>query len=193
MPSHLRRYDEPGDIHFWTISCYRRLGFFHHDATKQVVIEALDMLRRKFRVCLVGYVVMPDHVRFRVYPHSRGSREPLPISSLLHAFKKHVGYYAKEKLREVWRTHGKLWSEPMNHWALGRHDKQSIWNVRGHDFNIDQQKTLIQKLEYCHANPVTRGLVDLAEDWPWSSYRYYEKLDGVVLECDWDGAWPIEW
>ena len=36
MPSHLRRYDEPGHTHFWTISCYRRLQFFHDDGMKRV-------------------------------------------------------------------------------------------------------------------------------------------------------------
>ena len=37
MPSQLRRHDEPGHTHFWTISCYRRLQFFHDDGMKQVV------------------------------------------------------------------------------------------------------------------------------------------------------------
>jgi len=35
MPSHLRRYDEPGHTHYWTISCYRRLQFFHDDGMKR--------------------------------------------------------------------------------------------------------------------------------------------------------------
>lgn len=62
MPSHLHRHDEPGHAHFWTISCYRRLQFFHDDGMKRVVIEALRALQTTLGVCLVGYVVMPEHV-----------------------------------------------------------------------------------------------------------------------------------
>ncbi len=54
MPAHLRRFNEPGHVHFWTISCYRRLGFFHHDDMKTIVVAALKRLQGKFGICLVG-------------------------------------------------------------------------------------------------------------------------------------------
>ncbi len=62
-----------------------------------------------------------------------------------------------------------------------------------YDFNLRTHKTLLEKLDYCHKNPLTRALVDRAEDWPWSSYRFYEFGDESVLKMDWDGSWPIIW
>jgi putative transposase len=47
------------------------------------------------------------------------------------------------------------------------------------------------KLDYIHKNPITRGLVDRAEEWPWSSYRFYELGDSSLIAMDWDGSWPI--
>jgi len=41
-----------------------------------------------------------------------------------------------------------------------------------------------EKIEYCHKNPVTRGLVKDPGDWPWSSYRWYQGLDEIELETD---------
>jgi len=193
MPGHLRRYDQQGDVHFWTISCQRRLTFFHDDSVKQVVIDGLRVLQQRFGVCLIGYVVMLEHVHVILYPRVRGNDLSIPISSLLHAFKKHVGFHGKQRLREVWRAQGSLWSDPLNTWATGKKNEQSIWTVRGYDFNVREQRTLIEKLDYCHKNPVTRGLVDRAEDWPWSSYRYYELGDESLLKMDWDGGWPIVW
>jgi hypothetical protein len=35
----------------------------------------------------------------------------------------------------------------------------------------------IEKLKYIHRNPVTRGLVQRAEDYPWSSFRAYALLE----------------
>ncbi len=119
MPRDLKRYDEPGHTHFWTISCYRRLTFFWNDGLKQVLVDGLQRLQRQFGVCLIGYVVMPEHVHVLVYPHRRGCDEPTPISTLLHALKRHVAYYGKEALRTYWRQHGSLWSEPLNCRARG--------------------------------------------------------------------------
>jgi REP-associated tyrosine transposase len=43
---------------------------------------------------------------------------------------------------------------------------------------------ILEKLNYMHANPVKRGLVRLAEEWPWSSYRYYHSEDPAALATD---------
>ena len=193
MPRYLRRHDEPGQVHFWTISCYRRLTFFWHDDMKRVVVDGLRVLQERFDACLIAYVVMPEHLHLVVYPHAKGHDRPVPISRVLHAFKKHVGFHGKQCLREHWKRLGHIWSEPLNAWARGEFDKQTIMNSRGYDFNIDQQRTLLEKIDYCHKNPLTRGLVERAEDWAWSSYRYYELDDSSVLKMGWDGAWPIVW
>ncbi len=80
MPTHLRRYDEPGDSHFLTISCRRRLTFFHDDGLKQIVAEGLRVLQERFGVCLIGYTIMPEHVHLIVYPHARGGDQPIPVT-----------------------------------------------------------------------------------------------------------------
>ena len=52
MPSRLHRHDEFGHIHFLTISCFRRLQFFRHDAVKQAFIRAMTAVRAKHGVRL---------------------------------------------------------------------------------------------------------------------------------------------
>ena len=193
MPTRLRRHDEPGHTHFWTVSCYRRLTFFWHDAMKRMAVEGLRVLQDKLGICLIAYVVMPEHMHAVIYPHAKGDDEPVPISSLWHIFKKHVGFHGKACLREIWRREGALWSAPLNGWAQGKFDKQVVMNTRGYDFNIDRQETLLDKIDYCHKNPVTRGLVDDPADWAWSSFRFYEHQDRSMLAMNWDGCWPIVW
>jgi putative transposase len=191
MPHRLKRWDEPGHVHFWTISCYRRLSFFWHDAVKQVVLDGLRRLQQEFGICLVGYVVMPEHVHILLLAHARGVDAPIPVARLLHSFKRHVAYYGKAALRDLWREHRRLWAEPLNQWALGADHR--LWHKRGYDFNVTHMETLLQKLDYCHKNPVARGLVDRPEQYRWSSYRYYELQDRSALLMDWDGQWPIVW
>ena len=38
-------------------------------------------------------------------------------------------------------------------------------------------------IDYIHENPCRRGLVDLPEQWAWSSARWYEGIASVI-DCD---------
>ncbi len=35
-----------------------------------------------------------------------------------------------------------------------------------------------------HVNPVARGLVRHAKDWPWSSYAFYAQSGAILLSID---------
>jgi putative transposase len=63
---------------------------------------------------------------------------------------------------------------------------------RGVDFNITSYQRLIQKIEYCHKNPVKRLLVSRPEDWPWSSFNHFNRSGTVMMNLDWNGSWPLD-
>ena len=54
----------------------------------------------------------------------------------------------------------------------------------GYDRNITTPATLGRMIEYLHANPVRRGLVAKAEDWVWSSARFYRGATDVPMVLD---------
>ncbi len=54
----------------------------------------------------------------------------------------------------------------------------------GYDRNSVEVATVHQMIEYIHANPVRRGLVARAEDWEWSSARWYAGMRPVRIEMD---------
>lgn len=191
MPSRLRRHDEYGHVHFLTVSCFRRLQFFRHDSVKQVFVDAMNMVRDKFGVRWLGYVIMPEHVHVLVLPQRPGAGEPTPISTALHHLKGASGRSGKEALREIWRHRRSLGSRPLDAWATGVGAKP-FWKTRGYDFNVVEEMKVVEKLDYMHRNPIRRGLVERPEQWRWSSYRFYELGDGSLIEMDWDGTFPIE-
>lgn len=49
-----------------------------------------------------------------------------------------------------------------------------VWQPRFYDFNVWTERKRVEKLRYMHRNPVKRGLVPEAEQWLWSSYRFYK-------------------
>ena len=190
MPSRLRRYDEHGHVHFLTISCYRRLQFFRHDSVKRVFVDGMALTRAKLGIRWIGYVIMPEHVHLLVLPMPVGAEVPVPISAVLQHLKQYVGRHGKEALRSIWRETRSLGSPPLDKWALGTGAKP-FWKTRAYDFNVTTEQAFHAKLDYVHKNPITRGLVLRAEQWRWSSYRYYEFDEDSVIAMDWDGWWPI--
>ena len=51
---------------------------------------------------------------------------------------------------------------------------------RFYDFNIYSRGKVTEKLNYMHANPVIRRLVEHPRDWPWSSWSNYAKGRGLI-------------
>ena len=52
--------------------------------------------------------------------------------------------------------------------------RRVFWQARFYDFNVWATKKRVEKLRYMHRNPLKRGLVELPEQWCWSSYRFYQ-------------------
>lgn len=191
MPSRLKRHDDSGCVHFLTVSCFRRLQFFRHDAVRDSFIDAMERVRNKLGIRWFGYVVMPEHVHLLVLPQAVGSESPIPISKVLLELKTLAGFGGKAALREVWRRERTLGTTALDQWATGAGEKP-FWKPRGYDFNVVDEKKIVEKLQYIHLNPVRRGLVDRPVQWLWSSFRFYEGFADAKISMDWDGGFPIE-
>jgi putative transposase len=77
MPSNLKRYYGSGDLHFVTTSCYRRQPFLGTMHGRDLFLNVLEKMRRRYRFVVLGYVVMPEHVHLLL---SEPQRDSLPLS-----------------------------------------------------------------------------------------------------------------
>ena len=59
-----------------------------------------------------------------------------------------------------------------------------FWQKRCYDHNCKSTGSVREKIEYCHNNPVKRGLVKEPGDYKWSSYNWYQGEKNVPLEMD---------
>jgi len=62
MPQGLHRFYGAGDPHFVTFSCHRRLPLLANPVLRDQLLEILERVRRRYRLIVLGYVVMPEHV-----------------------------------------------------------------------------------------------------------------------------------
>jgi putative transposase len=143
MPLGLRRYQDEGDDHFITFSCYRREPYFATPDARDIFLDSIELTRRHYLFEVFGYVVMPEHVHLLV---SEPSDKEVSLSKALQALKISVSR---------------------------RLDARPFWQRRYYDFNVFTRDKRVEKLKYMHRNPVARGLVERPEEWRWSSYRNY--------------------
>jgi putative transposase len=159
MPHNLRRFYGGNDLHFLTFSCYKRQPFFNNEAHADLFLQILERVRRRYRLVVLGYVVMPEHVHLLVNEPQRDT-----LSTAIQALK--LGFVRSLKCagNPISRKRSEKWGTP---------GAYHFWQARFYDFNVWTEKKRIEKLRYIHRNPVTRGLVDSPEKWKWTSFRWY--------------------
>jgi putative transposase len=92
------RYQQAGEYHFLTFSCYRRRAYLSAVAARELFEDALERVRRRYLLALAGYVVMPEHVHLLV-------NEPrcALLSRAIQALKLSVSMRSRE--RPFWQAH----------------------------------------------------------------------------------------
>lgn len=177
MTEGLHRFYGGNDLHFLTFSCYRRLRFFRNEAYCDLFLKTLERVRRRYRLVVIGYVVMPEHVHLLV---SEPQRETL--STVIQALKLGVVRSLQCSSGESVvaaaprsRKNGETWGTPVSNLPASTKTVRSnrFWQARFYDFNVWTENKRIEKLRYIHRNPVARGLVASPEQWRWSSFRWY--------------------
>jgi putative transposase len=116
--------------------------------------QALEQGRMRYGFYVLGYVVMPEHVHLLVTEPEHDI-----LATAIKAMKQSIA-------RRLVKT--------------GEH----FWQGRYYDFNVNTTEKRIEKLRYIHHNPVKRGLVELPEQWPWSSYRHYATGECGTVEIE---------
>jgi putative transposase len=171
MPWGLKRYYGDGSLHFITWSCYRRLPLLAEAPARDLLLSVIELMRKRYRFAVIGYVVMPEHVHLLV-------SEP-PGAPFL-------AFFARE-----WAANPSTVVQAVKlgfcrSWAAKTGFSGQFWQRRFYDFNLWSQRKETEKLKYMHRNPVVRGLVADPADWPWSSYRSYAYGEaGLVRINDW--------
>jgi putative transposase len=162
MTEGLQRYYGKNHLHFVTFSCYQRRPLLDSAEARNLFVQELARAREEYNFAIVGYVVMPDHVHLLFSEPAKGTP-----SSVLQMLKQRVSH----KMRAGFGSSHPQKTRVGHANCLGT--LRRFWQSRFYDFNVYSHEKKKEKLDYMHANPVTRGLVQHPKDWPWSSFRFY--------------------
>src|SRR5216683_2447226 len=159
MPRGLRRFQQSRQSHFVTFSCYRRQANFTSPDIYDLLVQCLEDMRRRFSMCVYGYVIMPEHVHLLVNEPERAT-----LADAIH--------YLKLSFAKRLRSRN------------GTIGLRSFWQKRYYDRNVRDEREFSVKLRYLHRNPVKRGLVREPADWKWSSFRHYALREPGIVEIE---------
>lgn len=157
----MRRIDHAGSARFLTFSCYRRFPLLHNPAIADLFVDSLIDSSARKQVRILAWVVMPEHVHLVCFPN-----EAEPLNGFLSSLKRPFASSVLKRWREL--------DAPILKRLRHSDGTTRFWQYGGgYDRNVLGEECL-EKVRYCHANSVRRGLVKRSIDWPHSSARAFE-------------------
>jgi putative transposase len=181
------RYQQTGEAHFLTFSCFRRRSYRSTVAAMELFEDALERVRRRYLFVVGGYVVMPEHVHLLVNEPVRGL-----LSRTVQALKLSVSMRSRE--RPFWQAH------------------YYDFNVSTHEKFVEKlryihrnpvRRGLVTKPEdwkwssFRHYQTGMRGIVEIESEWTarergwqlpeWMRYRQFGS-SSPVPNCEGPGA-----
>lgn len=156
-------------FYFFTSVTHHRLPIFSTDKMKDVLCRAFNEARSSSGMLFFAYVVMPDHFHF-ITDNKRSPSDSLRYLNGVTArrvidYLKNNNYSSSlDKLRQEKKKDGYQYS---------------VWEHHSDKFLLTSESLLMQKVNYINQNPVADGLVEVAEDYKYSSARIWR---GAPLE-----------
>src|SRR4030095_16661141 len=150
---------------FITAVAKNRLHVFQTDAIKIITCGAIDEARSSCGFLLFAYVIMPDHLHL-LTDRPRETSKVLQFTKGIVS-RRVLGYLKEKKYEASLRK--------LEHDDWKRNHRYSLWQHDSDVFSIVSETAFMQKVNYIHQNPVRAKLVERAEDYPWSSARFWLK------------------
>jgi putative transposase len=158
--SHYRRVKLSGGTYFFTVNLMDRRAKTLTDNI-DLLRNAYANMRRKHPFHCDAIVILPDHLH-AVWTLPAGDCD---YSKRLQLFKAGFSRY--------------LPSAPSRSHSKRKKREKGIWQRRFWEHLIHDDDDYRFHLQYCRDNPVKHGLVDVAQDWPYSSIHMQEGVGGV--------------
>ncbi len=152
------------NVYFFTATNLNWLKLLEDDEHKHIVVNSLKFLSDNKRVKIMGFVIMPNHIHLIwqiLEPHKK--------EDVQRDFLKYTAQQIKFSL--IKKDSPFLDDILVN--AIDR--RYQLWERNPLWFELDNDVTLLQKLNYIHNNPLQEKwrLADSAENYLFSSAQFY--------------------
>jgi len=161
--SNYRRNRVSGGTYFFTVNLLERKRSLLVEHIEELRKAIRNTIKKKFHID--AWVVLPDHM------HCIWT---LPVDDADYS----------GRWREIKKAFSK--SIPKTEYLSSTRTKRKergIWQYRYWEHTIRDELDYKRHMDYFHYNPVKHGLVDIVQEWPYSSFHHLVKR----------GVYPQQW
>ena len=162
---------------FYTATILNWQHILGDDKYKDVIVESVQFCVKENKVKLYAFVIMSNHIHFVWQP-----LHPILKIKLQHSFMTFTAQKIKDHLKN---------SNPvlLEKFKVDAKDRIfQIWERNALTVDLFTPKVLYQKIDYVHFNPVKAGLCVNAEDYYYSSAKFYTTgVDEFNMLTHYDG------
>lgn len=170
----LKHHNQVAGARFVTFCIHKQLPVLTNNVFRQFVVDSIIEAKDKFKFKILGYVIMPEHVHLVFVPAKNHK-----VGTIIGDIKSRSAKLILELLRQNQSPLLRQLKVIRN-----RLIRYVVWQRRCYDHICRTEEAVREKVNYCHNNPVKRGLVKIPGDWRWSSYRFYNGYDDYIIEID---------
>ena len=168
-------------LYFVTFSVVEWLPIFVDEASCSIVTNSLNYCHQHKWLRINAYVIMPTHLHAIVFDEDFDAER---LNRTMADMRKFTG----RRLTEYVQHHfARCFGESLQS-AAGKDRKHRLWQSGTHPEAIYTQPFWREKLEYIHANPLRKGLVNEAHHWRFSSAAFWlteGESDVILSAVDW--------
>ena len=140
--------------YFVTVRTFGCKSVFHEATSAATVVDVIETARRREGFKKYGYVVLPDH-----YHMLLGSRpDSRSVADVILSINAQVERFVQ-----------------------GPGEGQPLWDAEPEVLVLYTPRARVEKLNYIHSKPVVCGIVENAQDYAFSSARFYFERYGKTL------------
>lgn len=171
------KFHNPDGTYFVTFAVVRWVDVFTRDIYREIILDSLKYCQKEKGLQLHAYVIMTNHLHL-IISRKGGSL----LENIMRDFKKFTSVEMIKAIKKNSYESRKGWMIDIFE-AEGRKNSNNkfyqFWQQDNHPIELTNNKIMEQKLDYLHNNPVKRGFVKKAEDYPWSSMSNYIGEEGM--------------
>ena len=146
------RYSVPEAFYLLTTTTHNRKPILTKKGVAQIIFDVFEWLETEERIRWYCIMIMPDHLHAIVQLRTQHT-----LSSIMHTLKR----FTARQINKLLKQEGAFWQE-------GYHDS----GIRG-------DTALNEMIRYCYENPVRKGLVETAKDYPYWRCKFEMESSGL--------------
>ncbi|MEZ5001577.1 MAG: transposase [Chitinophagales bacterium] len=163
--------------YFLTFQIVGWIDIFSRKEYRDIVVDSFNFCHKTKGLKIYGWVIMSNHI------HCILSSPEGKLSDTIRDLKRHTSKFILESVDSTKESRRDWMLHQFKYYASRhtRNENYQLWTHENHPIEIVLSSNMFdQRLNYIHENPVRAGVVELPEEYLYSSARDYAGKKGLI-------------